>query len=304
MGYKAFFLLLRAGRHRSCNSKVLRSPYNQRPFSPTIINYKLHNTMANQYVTIKNDSFQKITTAESTQIQYYLPGRKLTLTETASFNFRHVSAEPSVEALLIDVHFSSSELNKLGIKSGSLKSAIASYAGEWAFLREGKLIIQLNGNENISLIPHESDSDVTRNGLTDASACEELCYYEIDKTILEKICEAKTLKMQLSGGRAKWTIEGNDLIFLAKAFYNGFYDKNRYADEIKHADDVQAQRDAIKKKGCAIELISVFIYVILFFAFDLEHNDDGALVAISMIFALVIPITVAIIRRKKAKEIK
>lgn len=261
------------------------------------------NTMANQYVTIKNDSFQKITTAESTQIQYKLPGRKLTLTETASFNFRHVSAEPSVDALLIDVHFSSSELNKLGIKSGSLKSAIASYAGEWAFLREGQLIIQLNGDENITLIPHESDSDVTRDGITDASACEELCYYKIDKAILEKICEAKTLRMQLSGGRAKWIIEGNDMIFLAKAFYNGFYDKNKYSNEIEHAVDVQAKRDAIKKKGCAIELISFAIYIILFFALDLENNDNGLLMAIAMIFALVIPITVAIIRRKKANEV-
>lgn len=260
--------------------------------------------MANQYVTIKKDSFQNITTAESTQIRYELPGRKLTLTETATFNFRHVSAEPSIDALLIDVHFTSSELNKLGIKSGSIKSALASYAGEWAFLREGKLIIQLNGNENITLSPRESDSDVTKNGITDASACEELCYYEIDKTILEKICEARSLRMQLSGGRAKWTIEGEDLIFLAKAFYNGVYDQNKYANEIDHATDVQAQRDAIKKKGCAIELISFAIYIILFFALDLENNDNGLLTAIALIFALVIPITVAIIRRKKANAIQ
>ncbi len=55
--------------------------------------------------------------------------------------------------------------------------------------------------------------------------------------------------------------------------------------------------------GCAIELISFAIYIIIFFAFDMEHNDNGLLMAIAMIFALVIPITVAIIRRKKANEV-
>lgn len=260
--------------------------------------------MANPYVSFHNDSFQNISTAESSAVQYQLPGRKLTLTETASFNFRHVQTESSIEGLLIDVHFSSSELNKLGVKSGSLKSALASFPGEWAFLRNGRLIIQLDGVENISLAPHESAADVTRTAITDSSACEELCYYEIDKDILEKICEAKSLRMQLSGGKAKWTIEGNELIFLAKAFYNGFYDQNKYANEIEHVVDVQAQKNAIRNKGCAIELLSFVVSFILFYVFGLQNNENDFFMLIVVIFMFVIPIAVAIIRRKKANAIK
>ena len=259
--------------------------------------------MGNQYVTVKQDSFQNKTTAESGKVEYTLPARKLTLTETAWFNYRYVKAEPSIEAILIDVHFKSTALNKAGVRSGSLRSAIASYPGEWAFLRNGQLILQIDG-DNIPLLPIEGDSDVTTNSITDASACEELCYYEIDKALLERICEAKSVRMQLSGSAAKWTLEGDQMIFMAKAFYNGFFDENKYSQEINHAIDVQAQRDAIKKKGCLIELISFGIYIILFFALDLENNSEGLPMVIAMIFALVIPITVAIIRRRKANMIQ
>lgn len=260
--------------------------------------------MGNQYVTITNDSFQNKMTAESGKIEYTLPPRKLTLTETAWINFRYVKAGPSTEALLMDVHFRSTEMNKLGVKRGSVRAALATYPGDWAFLRNGQLIVQINGKENIKLPPIAGDSDVTQNSITDASACEELCYYEIDKATLEKICEAKSVRMQLSGSAARWTLEGDQLIFMAKAFYNGFYDENKYAQEINHAIDVQARRDAIKKKGCLIELISFGIYIVLFFVLDLENNSEGLPIAIAMIFALVIPITVAIIRRKKANQIQ
>lgn len=260
--------------------------------------------MANQYVSVHHDSFKNKTTAESYQLEYKLDARRLLLTETAKFNFRHVSCEPDLDALLIDVHFKSIEANRGAIRSGSLKDSLATYPGEWAFLRNGQLIIQINGVENIPLQAHESASDVTTEGITNASACEELVYYEIDRGILEKICKAKSVMMQLSGSAGQWTLDGSDMIFLAKVFYNGFYDESMYADEISHAANVQAQRDAIKKKGCAIEAISFIIYIILFFAFDLENNDNGFLMAIAMIFALVIPITVAIVRRKKANNIK
>ena len=100
--------------------------------------------MANKYVTVTNDSFKKITTTESYKLEYKLNPRRITLTETAAFLLRHIST-PSVEGLLIVVNFKSEELNKLGLKSGSLKETLASYPGEGAFLRDGELIIQIDG---------------------------------------------------------------------------------------------------------------------------------------------------------------
>ena len=258
--------------------------------------------MANKYVTVTNDSFKKITTTESYKLEYKLNPRKITLTETAAFLLRHIST-PSVEGLLIVVNFKSEELNKLGLKSGSLKETLASYPGEWAFLRDGELIIQIDGEENIPLTPHELDSDVTRNGLTDASACEEYIYYEIDKTILEKICTAHSVMMQLSGSRASWTIDGHDFIFMAKTFWNGFYDGKKYSEEIQHSVDVENKREEIKRKGCMIEVGIFIIYLIMFFALDLENNDS-AFANIVIFILLAAFIAVAVLRRKKAKEIQ
>ena len=258
--------------------------------------------MTNKYVTEKKDSFKNITTIESYELNYQLSPRKLTLTENAVFNFRHVST-PTIEGLLIDVHFRSSELNKTGIKSGSLSRGLASYAGEWAFLRNGELIIQIDGKENIPLTPHESDSDVTTNSLTNASACEELVWYEIDQEILSKICNAKSVMMQLSGSKGSWTLDGHDFIFLAKTFWNGFYDSSMYTDEIQHSESVSAQREDIKKKGCMIEIAIAVEYVILFFALDFENNDS-TFNSIIIFILLASFITVAVVRRKKANRIQ
>lgn len=258
--------------------------------------------MANQYITKTKDTFKNKSTVESYKLTYKLDARRLTLMEIAEFNLRYVST-PEIEGLLIDVHFKSSEANTLGIKSGSLSRALADYPGEWAFLRNGELILQINGTENIPLTPHESDSDVTTTSITNSSACEELVWYEIDKDILEKICNAHTLMMQLSGGKGVWTLDGQDFIFLAKTFWNGFYDPSKYTDEIHHSETVEEQRAAINKKGCLIEIGIFILYLILFFALDLENNESPF--ATFVIFLLLVAfIAVAVIRRKRANRIQ
>ena len=258
--------------------------------------------MTNNYVTVSKDTFKNVTTSESYKLNFNLSPRKLTLTENADFNFRHVLT-PDVEALLIDVHFMSSELNKLAIKRGSLSGALASYPGEWALLRNGELILQINGNENIPLKAHSSDSEVTTNGLTNASACEELVWYEIDKSILEKICKASSVMMQLSGSRGSWTLDGNDIIFMAKAFWNGVYDPKMYVDDIQHSDSVNEKREKIKRKGCLIEIAIAVVYLILFYALDFEDNDSD-IVKIVILVLLAAFIYVAVKRRKMAKNIE
>lgn len=249
--------------------------------------------MANNYVSVKHDSFKNKTTTQTYELEYNLAARRFKLTETAKFDIRHVSCEPDIDALVIDVHFKSVEANT---SATSLKSAVRTYPGEWAFLRNGQLIIQINGLENIALDPYDCGSDVTTQNITDASACEELVYYEINREILEKICSANTLRMQLSGSAGSWTIEGGDMIFLAKAFYNGFYDETKYADELEHAQNVANAQSQIKKKGCLLEVISFIAGFILSVSLDDEN--------IGILFMFIIPIAIGIIRRKKAKNVK
>lgn len=258
--------------------------------------------MASQYVSVHHDSFKNKTTEESYKLKYNLDARRLLLTETAEFRFRRVTVEPDLDALLIDVHFTSVDANRSAIRNGSLKSALSTYPGEWAFLRNGQLIIQVNGVENIPLRAHESGSDVTKEGLTNASACEELVYYEINRDILEKICKANSLRMQLSGSAGEWTLDGSDMILLAKAFYNGVYDESMYADELSHAADVEQARAGIKKRGCFIEVLSVCLAFIIINGM-MDDYPEVAYV-LGLIFMFVIPIFVAIRRRKKAKEVK
>lgn len=262
--------------------------------------------MGNRYVTVSHDSFKNKTTAESYQLEYKLNARRFKLTEIVKFNFRHVSCEPDLDALVIDVHFRSTEANTNGYSSegtlDTLKRLAQTYPGEWAFLRDGQLIIQINGVENITLEPHDSGSDVTTQNITNASACEELVFYEINKDILEKICKASIVRMQLSGGAATWTLDGTDMVFMAKAFWNGFYDENMYADELEHAANVADQQAQIKKKGCLIEIISAVIGLIL--AGSLSDVNDDLAGGLGALFLFGIPILVGVIRRRKSNKIK
>lgn len=263
--------------------------------------------MGNSYVTIQHDSFQNKTTAESYSLEYTLRPRTLALTEKAYFNLRHVSCEPDVDALLIDVHFKSTATNpniQLDDPGSVILDGMKTYPGEWAFLRNGKLIIQIDGKENIHLTPHESDSDVTTNALTNGSACEELVWYEIDKDILSRICNAKSVRMQLSGSKGSWILDGHDVIFLAKAFWNGFYDSSMYKEEIQHSESVSDQRDAIKKKGCLIEIASFIIGLIIASLTKDCKGNDFVYIGLPVIFIFFIPAIVAAIRKIKASEIQ
>ena len=254
----------------------------------------------NRFVSVEHDSFENKTITRSTTLEYSLSARRLKLTETATFKFRQVKS-PQYSFLLIDVHFTSKEAAKVystGLEG--LKEAAATNPGDWAFLREGKLSIKINDTDTIHLPAHESDSDVTRQSFTDAMACEEMCYYEIDKKILEKICEAKTIKMRLTGGRAQWELEGSDFRTLAQAFYNGCFDNTKYTGEVQHATDVETKKKTIKRTGCAIEIIAVFLFAVMCNVY--KDNQDDHMFAISIF--LIIAIVAAIVSHFMRKNLK
>lgn len=201
--------------------------------------------MANQYVSVNHDSFKNKTTTESYTLEYKLSARRFSLKETAVFNLRNVSCPPDTDVTLIDVHFKSIESH---IGTSSFTDALSTSPGEWAFLRNGELIIQINGVENIRLSVLGEDSDVTSGGIGSIrqSACEELVWYQIDRDILKKICDANSCLMQLSGGAGCWTLEGDSFVTMAKAFYNGCFDESAYVA------DLQAAASNSSSGGCYV----------------------------------------------------
>lgn len=223
--------------------------------------------MANSYVSVKHDSFKNRTTTTSGEIKYTLDARRVFLSDEVAFNFRHIVSD-SVDGVVIDAHFKSIEANREAIRNGSLRQSFATYPGEWAFLRNGELIIQINGEENIVLDAHENSTNVTTSGITQASACEEWVFYMIDLDILEKICEAKTIKMQLSGSAGEWVIDGSKMVPMAKAMYNAL-DETKYADEIAQQE---AQDKKYSKIGCAI-MVVIGILIVAFLVYVYGFSD-------------------------------
>lgn len=268
--------------------------------------------MANQYVSVKHDSFDEKTSTESGGLRYTLAGRRSELQDTATFKFRHVKT-PSLDTLVIDVHFTSAEQNisgqRIAAKYGSMwdvvKESAATNPGDWAFLREGELSMIINGGKAIHLEAHESDSDVTHNAYINSMATEELCFYIIDKEILKKMCDAKSIKLKLSGGKGSWVIDGIELKTLAQQFYNGFYDETMYVAELEHHQDVEQKKNSIYKTGCVIEVISVVLAVWLVNAVDLDRSEySGPLSVLFILLLIIIPMVTAFISKKKRNNIK
>lgn len=262
--------------------------------------------MTNQYVTQTHDEFKNTTVTRSYELTYSLPPRKPTLQEDAIFNIRHVTLG-TTSVLCIDVHFASAEIDVQGIYYGAkystkaaVSNALSTYPGEWAFLREGNLVIKTDA-ETFTLKANALDSDVTKQSFTNAMNCEEICYYRINQDILYKICEGQNVRLQLNGGRASWTLKGEDFVLMAKAFYNGFYDSSKYNNELQHAQSVSDKKAQIKKKGCIIEVILAVVFCILAQYQDKWDDDVSATIAAILLLSI---IAVAIVRRVMANKVQ
>lgn len=179
--------------------------------------------MANKFIEVE---FDKFTNKRVTSICPMTLMKGYTI--YFSISLRHVSI-PGHEGLLINLF----------------------YKGDgWFFLRNGEIIININNVENISLEPNESYARVVDSyDLTENGKCSELDYYEIDREILKKICDAKSLDIQIRGKYVE-EVNANKFIKYAQVFYNGFYDEEAYKevldeelDYIQPADDYEDDED-------------------------------------------------------------
>jgi len=184
--------------------------------------------MANKFVYVEYDKFTNRRESYMSPMTLDYDDDDFYISEgTFCINLRHVSS-PESEGLVLDVRFNGED---------------------WFFLRSGKLIININGVENIALEPHESYAKVVDKPFSrHETECEESDWYEIDKDLLKKICDAKSIDFQIRGEGVE-EFNGNKFIKYAQVFYNGFYDEEAYKEVLDEKLDYICSDDDDDEEG-------------------------------------------------------
>lgn len=168
--------------------------------------------MEKQFITQSYDKFAEKTTTESKP-------KKVKLGDVGSYKFqigiRHVKS-PQIDSLVFDVLLNTKD---------------------WLFIRHGKMYIK-SDVERFELDAHENYSNVLGHqkiGNTSIDmGLEESAFYNIDKSILEKICDAQVLEIRITGEKF-CDFEGKNLQnfqLMCRQFYNNFYDNSKYSDSL------------------------------------------------------------------------
>ena len=162
-----------------------------------------------EFVSIEEDKFEKKTT--------YQTSKGLNLSETCEtiiiggdfkLYLRRINVMPDNDTLVFDVH---------------------SECDNWFFLRQGKMIILVDG-ETIELEPHESYAHTANDGVI---KCVESDFYCLSKELLEKICRSSSFAMRIYGKNSSIEIANNNaVVVFCKLFYNAVYDGSMYQDVV------------------------------------------------------------------------
>ncbi|MDC1195829.1 hypothetical protein N8010_00565 [Crocinitomicaceae bacterium] len=137
------------------------------------------------------------------------------------------------------------------VKSPESDSIVIDYdwwAKDWFFVRNGKMIVNIDGIDNIELEPHESDTSVGKYGGT---KLQELGFYNISKEQLKQICDAKEISVKISGGSSYFELEDKGLLkfhFMCRSFYADLYEDSSYDEWINSIIPPGSE----KKGGCFI----------------------------------------------------
>ena len=169
----------------------------------------------NNLVTREHDKFSQKTTTTSISLQVDQ--------EITSFiiQLRHVSA-PKIDSMVIDIQY---------------------LATDWMFIRNGKLILNINGTKNLTLDPHEQGTDATGHGVMESA------FYNITPEQLLMLCNAKSIEYKLSGSNTYVTGEFNEnMQLICKAMYNAIYDHSKFKKEIAVAEE---QQESISQRWAA-----------------------------------------------------
>lgn len=154
-------------------------------------------------------------------------------TSSLGLGLRHVKT-PDIDSIVIDYRY---------------------YSKDWIFLRNGTMIINLDGVDNITLEPHESDTDVR-----DGGNIQEVGFWSISKDDLKKVCDAKTISVRISGGSSYFELKDKGLLkfqFMCRSFYADLFDDNSYNDWINSIIPPGSEK---KGGGCFIATAAMGSY--------------------------------------------
>jgi len=132
--------------------------------------------------------------------------------------------------------------------------------GDWMFLRNGKMTINIDGTENLNLECNESNTDV---GVGFRNAVCEIGYYPITKEDLKKVCDAKEVEVRVSGSNSyhainnkpnqenceKTILPGDKFLFMCRAFYAGLYDDDSFNAELESIIPVGSENEKAPSSG-------------------------------------------------------
>jgi hypothetical protein len=174
---------------------------------------------------------------------------------TFYLTYRHVKT-PDVDALVLDYN----------------------YEGEdWGWVRDGKLIINIDGTTNITLTPVETD---TSTGFSYYNGVNEVGYYNITPEELSTICNANSLEIKITGQKFSFTLDNSikqiiggltfpeKFLFMSRAFFSGLYSDDSYLPHLQKVVETSTVTAAnLKKQGCMKTVIGVIVFIILLFLF-------------------------------------
>jgi hypothetical protein len=134
-----------------------------------------------------------------------------------------------------NLHTSKINLKLRHVKTPDLDSIVIDYtyySNDWMFLRNGNMIINIDGVDNVNLVPHESDTKVGEFG---GSGISERGFYDITKEKLKQICDAKEISIRISGGSSYFELKDKGLLkfrFMCRSFYADLYEDSSYDEWI------------------------------------------------------------------------
>lgn len=161
------------------------------------------------------------------------------------------------------------------------------YGGNLTLLIDGLKTIDLSGAADSNIRAHDREMERYKKYIDELTADtapyikRESLEYDIDRTILETLCTASSIKVHLTGAyhNAEWSFDGNELIFMAKALWNNAIDKTIYADDLKRA----VQKKTGKKVGCLLQIISFLIGFSI--AFPIEEINASTVTGLALMIA-------------------
>ena len=138
------------------------------------------------------------------------------------------------------------KLNMRYIKTPDIETCLIDYnylGGDWLFINDSEMIINLDSGENIKIIAYETNTEV---GVGRYRAIQEVGYYSISKEQLKKICDSKSVEVRLGGSKgyhvlnnkpdqehaSKDLLPADKFLFMCRAFYSGVYDDNSYSNHL------------------------------------------------------------------------